>query len=97
MTHSENKLCSDMRKINLFRNTIHRFSANRAKMKEISDVSSKLEAEWKETSISENNSPNSEHENDQPFIEGHRTQKFSPLCRQVIAQLFPFEFLRSFC
>jgi hypothetical protein len=57
-------------------------------MKENSDVSSKFEAEWKEASISENISTNSEHENDQPFIEGHRTQKFSPLCRQVIAKFF---------
>lgn len=63
-------------------------------MKENSDVSSKLEAEWKHANMSENSSTSSENENDQPFIEGHRTQKFSPLCRQVIAQKIFSSFLR---
>lgn len=83
----------DVKENKLFVNTILIFSAPQAKMKEISDVSSKLEAEWKHASMSENSSTSSENENDQPFIEGHRTQKFSPLCRQVIAQtLFDFFF-----
>lgn len=49
-------------------------------MKEISDVSSKLEEDWKHASSSEKAC---EFENDQPFIEGRRSPKFSPLRRQV--------------
>jgi hypothetical protein len=55
-----------------------------AKMKDKSDVSSKLEAKWK--SASENAIESGE--NHQPFLEGQRTVKYAPLYRQVRLSLF---------